>query len=70
MAKPLKRKKHKLVVTITHDNPVSAEAALGMFRSMFCDTRNGFLYYTTSGTREDTGHGYIVKADLADERKV
>ena len=32
----MKRKRHKIIVTITHDKPVSRSQAVEMFRHEFC----------------------------------
>lgn len=58
-------KAHRLLVTVTHDNPVSHAAAVSMFRNTFCQNR--FTYYSYCGPHdgplEDTGKGYIVSVN-------
>lgn len=58
-----KKKRHHLVVTITHDKPVSRKQAVAMFRDVHCLPGFSTNYFPQHGYYDvDVGEGFIVAA--------
>lgn len=66
----MKRKRHQLTVTITHDKPVTRTQAVEMFRHDWCLPELPTSYYPADGYWEvDVGEANIVAARSAGRKR-